>query len=270
MRVNNPFLFPVFTDQSGRNVIIDTPPRRIISLVPSQTELLHYFGLNEEVVGITKFCVHPQAWFRTKTRVGGTKDIKHEIIHSLQPGLIIANKEENIREQVEELSKHYPVWVSDVNNLADAYEMVEQVGTITAKKETAQKLVTEIKQAFSMLKNDSRRITACYLIWQKPYMTVGGDTFINAMMEAAGFENVFKSSNRYPEITLEDIRAKNPAIILLSSEPFPFTNKHTDELKPHFPGTAIITVNGELFSWYGSRMLHAPAYFLNLRQHGFH
>lgn len=123
-----------------------------------------------------------------------------------------------------------------------------------------------------MLKNDSRRITACYLIWQKPYMTVGGDTFINAMMEAAGFENVFKSSNRYPEITLEDIKKeqKSSNHFIIFRAIFALTNKHVQELTTYFPGTAIITVNGELFSWYGSRMLHAPAYFLNLRQHGFH
>jgi len=261
---------PVFTDQTGHNVIIEKPPRRIISLVPSQTELLYYFGLNEEVVGITKFCVHPKAWFNAKTRVGGTKNIKPEIIRSLQPDLIIANKEENVKEQVEELSTHFPVWISDVNNLADAYEMIEQIGTITARNETARKLVAEIKQEFSILKKDCPKTSACYLIWQKPYMTVGGDTFINAMMKTAGFENVFKSDSRYPEITIEDMMARNPAIILLSSEPFPFTDKHVEELKTHFPGTAIILVDGELFSWYGSRMLHAPGYFLNLRQHGFH
>lgn len=261
---------PVFTDQAGRKVTIDNTPRKIISLVPSQTELLHYLGLDKEVVGITKFCIHPKIWFDSKTIVGGTKAIKPAIIHSLQPDLVIANKEENVKEQVEELAALFPVWVSDVNNLANAYDMIEKLGLVAGKNKAARELTAQIKKGFAPLKNDSPKISACYLIWQKPYMTVGGDTFINEMMEVAGFENVFKTNTRYPEINIEDIRAKNPAVILLSSEPFPFSNKHVEELKTYFPFTDIILVDGELFSWYGSRMLHAPGYFLNLRQHGFH
>lgn len=261
---------PVFTDQAGQKVAIDIKPRKIVSLVPSQTELLYYLGLDKEVCGITKFCTHPAVWLQYKTIIGGTKTIKTGSIHQLKPDLIIANKEENVKEQIEELATQYPVWTSDVNNLADAYAMIEQVGIITGKYENSLELVEKIKSVFSVTENKFRLQSACYLIWQKPYMTVGGDTFISNMMSIAGFENVFAKNKRYPEITIKDIKAKNPEVILLPSEPFPFSNKHAEELKTHFPGTAIILVDGELFSWYGSRMLHAAGYFINLRQHGFH
>src|SRR5689334_18071707 len=124
---------PSFTDQIGRTISLNKTPRRIISLVPSQTELLYDLGLSDEVVGITKFCVHPEEWFRNKPRVGGTKQLNMDIIHHLQPDLVIANKEENVREQVEELASHYPVWVSDINNPDDAYWMMKELGSITGK-----------------------------------------------------------------------------------------------------------------------------------------
>ena len=262
---------PAFTDQTGREVILDKTPHRIISLVPSQTELLFDLGLNNEVIGITKFCVHPEEWFQNKTRVGGTKQIKIDIIHKLQPDLIIANKEENIKEQVEELGNHYPVWVSDVNNLEDAYEMIGQIGILTDKGHVAKEMIDQIKSGFSRLPTIDSRLPTCYLIWQKPYMTAGGDTFIHSMMEAAGFKNIFFDKDRYPEIFIDDLRtdpeheSKGCQLLLLSSEPFPFKQKHVDELQPLLPNTKILLVDGEMFSWYGSRLLLAPGYFKQLR-----
>ena len=178
---------PAFTDQTGRTILLEYIPQRIISLVPSQTELLFDLGLDEQVIGITKFCVHPPEWFYTKTRVGGTKKLHIDTIHQLQPDLIIANKEENVKEQIEECAKNYPVWVSDVNNLADAYEMIEQIGLMTGKIEKAGSLIARIKTNFSQLPTNDSRLKAAYLIWNDPYMTVGGDTFIHSMLEAAGF-----------------------------------------------------------------------------------
>lgn len=262
---------PSFTDQTGRTISFQTPPQRIVSLVPSQTELLFDLGLDEGVVGITKFCVHPPEWVYTKTRVGGTKKLHIDIIHQLQPDLIIANKEENVKEQVEECAKNYPVWVSDVNNLADAYGMIEQVGLITGKVDKSIEIVTSIKKEFSQLRNvhsppAGGAVSTCYLIWNDPYMTVGGDTFIHSMLEAAGFENVFKDQKRYPTVTTEDFINKNVDILLLSSEPFPFKQKHIDQLQPLLPSTKIILVDGEMFSWYGSHLLHAPRYFKELKK----
>ena len=253
-----------FTDQTGHTIQLARKPQRIISLVPSQTELLFDLGLNEEVVGITKFCVHPQQWFHNKTRIGGTKHVKPDIIHQLQPDLIIANKEENVKEQVEELAVRYPVWISDVNNLEDACEMITQVGAITGKERNALLLITKIKAKFSQLAIHSPKTRVAYLIWQNPYMTAGGDTFIHSMLEAAGFENVFADRKRYPEITPDDLQVAHCQLLLLSSEPFPFKQKHLEELQSLLPEMKIILVDGEMFSWYGSRLAEAPAYFAKL------
>ena len=260
---------PFFTDQTGRTVSLESSPQRIISLVPSQTELLFDLGLNEQVVGITKFCVHPPEWFHAKIRVGGTKKIHPDIIHQLQPDLIIANKEENVKEQVDECAKHYPVWVSDVNSLADAYGMIEQVGLITGKAEKSKEIVTSIKKEFSQLRDVQSPLGAggtCYLIWNDPYMTVGGDTFIHSMLEVCGFKNIFSDKTRYPQVTIEELRIANCQLLLLSSEPFPFKQKHIDQLQPLLPSTKIMLVDGEMFSWYGSHLLHSPRYFKELRK----
>jgi len=236
-------------------------PQKIVSLVPSQTELLHYLGLENEVIGITKFCVHPEKWFRTKTRIGGTKTVNIDLIKKLQPDLIIANKEENIKEQVEILAKDFAVWVTNVNNLEEAFNMISDGGKLTNTADKAQQLIINIKEEFSKLPIVINFIRACYLIWQKPFMTIGNDTFIHNMMQVNGLQNIFEDKVRYPEITLEEIKNNKCKLLLLSSEPYPFKSKHILEIQPHLPGTKIILVNGEKFSWYGSRLLLAAKYF---------
>ncbi len=239
-------------------------PKRIISLVPSQTELLDYLGLEQETVGITKFCVHPDEWIKTKTKVGGTKSINKQIIDQLQPDLIIANKEENVKEQVEELAKDHPVWVTDVNNLNDALQMITDIGVLTCKTNEASELTASIKNKFSELKTANHQLHTVYLIWKDPYMTIGGDTFINDMLNKCGFQNVFADKLRYPEITTVELQITNCQLLLLSSEPYPFKQKHIDELQTHLPHCKILLVDGEMFSWYGSRLLKAVQYFKNL------
>jgi ABC-type Fe3+-hydroxamate transport system substrate-binding protein len=255
----------VFVDQAGRAVEINKNPQKIISLVPSQTELLADLGLEEEVIGITKFCIHPDKWFRNKIRVGGTKTVKMDIIHQLQPDLIFANKEENVKEQVEELAKQYPVWISDINNLEDALQMIREIGSITGKEKSANNVITQVREKFSALAAPGYRPKVCYLIWKDPYMTVGGDTFIHSMLETAGFDNIFSHLNRYPEISINDLKKDGCELLLLSSEPFPFKQKHIDELQEQLPATKIRLADGEMFSWYGSRLLKAPTYFTELR-----
>ena len=241
--------------------------QRIISLVPSQTELLYDLGLSEEVVGITKFCVHPEEWFHTKTRIGGTKNINIEKIIALKPDLIIANKEENVKEQVVTLQQYTEVYVSDVTDLADAKQMILKVAELIDKKRKAIALIDEIERKFESLQQTHQyKISAAYCIWRDPYMVAGGDTFINDMMHACGFENVFKSKTRYPEINIEQLKAFDCKLLLLSSEPYPFKQKHIDELQPLLPGIKIILVDGEMFSWYGSRLKYAPAYFKQLME----
>lgn len=258
---------PFFTDQLNRKIEVTQIPQRIISLVPSQTELLHDLGLNDEVIGITKFCIHPNEWFRTKQRVGGTKNLDIQKIRSMNPDLIIANKEENSKEQIEELAADFPVYTSDVNNLQQALQMIEQVGSITNKIEEAETMIKKIKSGFTHLKENTSNnyIRTAYLIWKDPYMTVGGDTFINDMLFHAGFKNIFCDQNRYPEITIEEIRLENCQVLFLSSEPYPFKQKHIDELQELLPNTKIMLADGECFSWYGSHLLQAPAYFQKLQ-----
>jgi ABC-type Fe3+-hydroxamate transport system substrate-binding protein len=257
-----------FTDQIGNSISLQSFPKRIISLVPSQTELLYTLQLNEEVVGITKFCVHPEIWFRTKTRVGGTKDVKFDVIEQLQPDLILANKEENVKEQIEYLSKKFPVWISDVDDVKSACDMISHIGLMTGKNVIASSLIAMITEGFSGLKSfvSSTKIPVGYLIWKDPFMSVGGDTFINNMLNACGFENVFASRKRYPEITIEDIKQSECKVLFLSSEPYPFKQKHIDELQKELPDVVIKLVDGEMFSWYGSRMLPAIDYFKKLIQ----
>lgn len=240
------------------------PARNIISLVPSQTELLHYLG--GDVAGITKFCIHPSEWFRTKPRVGGTKQIHPAKIEALAPGLIIANLEENVKDQVEYLAEKFPVWVTDVNTLEDALQMIMDMGKVTGNIEDAFNLSSEIRQNFNSL--DFRALhPAAYLIWKDPYMVAGGGTFINDMLKYAGFRNVFGNVPRYPEVTLEDLHNSEARYILLSSEPYPFRQKHLDELSGKLPGKKILLVDGEMFSWYGSRLLKSAACFNQLQQH---
>jgi ABC-type Fe3+-hydroxamate transport system substrate-binding protein len=257
---------PFFTDQLNRTIEMKSTPEKIISLVPSQTELLHHLGLENEVIGITKFCIHPDNWFRQKQRVGGTKNVNFQKIKDLQPDLIIANKEENVKEQVDELATQFPVWVSDVNNLEDSLDMIERIGALTSKDGEANDLTTNIKTAFAQLQISNNKPRTAYLIWKDPFMTVGADTFIHDMLEKAGFQNLFSHQNRYPCISIEDIKTANCQLLLLSSEPYPFQQKHIDELQFQLPDTKIVLVDGEMFSWYGSRLLQAPNYFSTLQQ----
>lgn len=257
---------PLFTDQLGRTLSLDHPPRRIISLVPSQTELLYTLGLEGEVVGITKFCIHPDQWFRNKTRIGGTKDIRPDIILSLQPDLIIANKEENDQAQVEALSAHVPVWISNVTDLPSALGMIRSVGELTGKVQSANVLADEIAHRFAALEaaTTAPGPRTAYFIWHGPWMVAGGDSFIHDMLRRAGFDNIFRDQPRYPSIELETLAASGCEVVLLSSEPYPFKEKHIAAVKQVLPHALTRLVDGQIFSWYGSHLLHTPAYLQEL------
>jgi ABC-type Fe3+-hydroxamate transport system substrate-binding protein len=261
---------PDFTDQTGRNVSFTANPSKIISLVPSLTELLSDLGLDAEVAGITKFCIHPSHWHTAKTIAGGTKNLDIGRIRSLQPDLILASKEENIKEQVEELAVSYPVWVSDIHNVSEAMQSITEIGKLTGRTDPANNLVSAINEQFSRLALHPHRPKVIYLIWREPYMTIGGDTFIHSMLDRAGFDNIYKDALRYPSVTLGEIAEKRPNYIFLSSEPYPFRERHAAEIRKEMPEAKIVLVDGEMFSWYGSRMLYAPSYFLNLWTYGLH
>ena len=254
---------PSHTDQRGKNIAIPFPPKRIISLVPSQTELLPDLGLEQQVVGVTKFCIHPPAWRKAKTIVGGTKHFDFEVIHSLQPDLIIGNKEENYKEGIEALESRYPVWISNIVTLHDAFEMIAGIGQITDTTPAAARIVDSIRDAFTRIKK-YEDLSVLYLIWKKPWMAAGSGTFIHEMLSTVGLNNVAAHRPRYPEMSAPEIQELKPDLIFLSSEPYPFQDKHKAELQQLCPASKILLVDGEMFSWYGSRLLKAPAYFNSL------
>lgn len=253
-----------FTDQLDNVVGIPFPPQRIISLVPSQTELLADLGLSDRVVGITKFCVHPEDWKKSKTIIGGTKNFDFDKIRALQPDLIIGNKEENYLEGIKTLSAQYPVWMSDIVTLEDSLSMIRNIGQITNTSFKSDKIADDIESSFKNLaKLPSLR--TLYLIWKGPWMAAAPGTFIDEMMKLSGLENCFSRQTRYPELSTEQIQRLNPELILLSSEPFPFKEKHIEELQLLCPKAKILLVDGEMFSWYGSRLLKFPTYLKTFR-----
>ena len=255
-------------DQLGRRVAVPFPPRRIVSLVPSQTELLFDLGLGGNVVGVTKFCVHPAGARAQSTVVGGTKNFDFEKIAALKPDLIIGNKEENYQDGIARLATQYPVWLSNISDLTEALGMIRRVGFIAGAKEKAAALADEIAASFAALKisrTEKAPVSAAYFIWRKPYMVAAPGTFIDDMLRRAGFANAFAGLSRYPEISAEQLAAAAPQRIFLSSEPYPFAAKHVAEFQAICPAATIEVVDGELFSWYGSRLLKSAAYFSQLR-----
>jgi ABC-type Fe3+-hydroxamate transport system substrate-binding protein len=264
---------PGFTDQIGRTIELKAPPRRIVSLVPSITETICDLGLQEAVVGATNFCVHPVGL--KCARVGGTKNFKLAQIEALQPDLIVANKEENPKIPIEKLAEKYPVWVSEVKDTASALDMIARLGSLLSTETRAQGLVATLKSGLSSLTSigdaapKEQATTALYLIWRKPYMAAGTDSFISHLMAAVGLSNALEAWKekglRYPRIAKEDITKLQPDFILLSTEPYPFKQFDADEMKIHARRTALL-VDGEAFSWYGSRMLHCMPYLHEFRR----
>lgn len=256
------------TDQMDRRVAVPFPPQRIISLVPSQTELLFDLGLGERVVGVTKFCVHPVEARKTATVVGGTKNFDFEKIEALNPDLILGNKEENYQEGIEQLAAKYPVWLSDISTLDEALDMIRRVGFLTGRKERGDALATDIATSFAKLEQ-AAVTTAAYFIWRKPYMVAALSTFIDDLLRRAGFHNAFSDLTRYPEVTPQQLAAAAPDRILLSSEPYPFSAKHIAEFQDICPQAQIRIVDGELFSWYGSRLRQSADYLRSLTSTNF-
>ena len=253
----------IFKDQLGQHIELTQIPKRIISLVPSQSELLWDLGLRDELIGITKFCIHPNEMFKFKDRVGGTKTLDIHKIRSLKPDLIIGNKEENEYAQIKELQNEFPIWMSDIYNLKDAYKMISDIGELVHKKNEATRLVSNIQKSFSVIKKYNK--TVLYLIWKNPFMAAGNSTFIGDVLNQMGLINSLKNSDlRYPELTMNEIKNLNPNLIFLSSEPFPFKESHINEFKQLVPNATVKLVDGELFSWYGSRLLKSVEYLNNL------
>ena len=253
-------------DQLNNILVFDKSPKRIISLVPSQTELLVDLFLENYIVGITKFCVHPSHLKNHKPIVGGTKKVNYQKIKDLQPDIIICNKEENTKEIVVNLQKIAPVYVSDIYTISDVIQLFLDFGVLFNKETVAQKLVDELQNKLTnfttFIKEQSVK-KAAYFIWSKPWMVSGGNNFINELLKLNKFENIFENQDRYPEVDLNIIAALKPELILLSSEPYPFKKEHKQQLEK-LTNAKIIFVDGEFFSWYGSRLLQSFDYFKTL------
>jgi ABC-type Fe3+-hydroxamate transport system substrate-binding protein len=250
------------TDQTGRVLKVKLNPQKVVSLVPSVTETLIAIGLSGSIAARTKFCIHPKDTVSGIPKVGGTKTPKIHHVMDIKPDLIIANKEENRQEDISVLND-FPIYVSDIKNTSDVIHFLNDMQEIfpdSSAKVSGQK----IYKAMETLP-ENPVLSACYLIWRDPWMTIGNDTFIHYMLLKAGFNNVFSESNRYPVIRSEDIISKSPDVVMLSSEPYPFKEKHIDEISQLLPDAKIILADGELFSWYGTRMLKFPEYVRKLQ-----
>lgn len=234
---------------------------KIVSLVPSLTELLFHLGLEDQIVGRTKFCIHPSEKVKPVPKIGGTKNVNIQKVLDLKPDLILANKEENTKADIEALRHGCKVHVTEIANYKEAISAMGDIGLMTNSVEQTTSLINEIESAFSLTTPINNKPKVCYLIWQNPYMSIGSDTYIHDMLRICGFNNICSDQTRYPTLNIEDIQTKRPDYIFLSSEPFPFKQKHIDALQIYLPESKIILVDGEYFSWYGSRMVGAAQYF---------
>jgi ABC-type Fe3+-hydroxamate transport system substrate-binding protein len=235
---------------------------KIISVVPSLTELLFDLNLDRQLVGVTRFCIHPKDKVKSIPKIGGTKNLKLERIRSLKPDLIIANKEENAQTDIETLQNEFDLLVTDIITIEDAYAVILTIGQKTNTSLLAIELVSQIKFQFHKLSKIAKsKKTVAYLIWNDPIMLAGKNTFIDQLLQQIGLTNILNEPNsRYPSVTNTELMQLEPEYIFLSSEPFPFKNLHKEVFAANFPKSQIILVDGEMFSWYGSRMKLAPNY----------
>ncbi len=255
----------IYVDQIGYQHTFESSPKRIVSLVPSQTELLFELGLEVQIVGITKFCVHPFHFKSTKKIVGGTKQVHCEKIAELHPDIIICNKEENTLEMVVELRKICAVWVTDIRTIEDNFQMITDFGLLFNCRTEAQKWNDKLQFALTDFKTfikDRPIQKAAYFIWKNPFMVAGSDNYINEVLKLNHFQNIYENRGRYPEIEIKKIRLEgDPDIVLLSSEPYPFKEEDAFEIGRFTHHAKTVFVDGEMFSWYGSRLLKALSYF---------
>lgn len=256
-------------DQINTLLSFKKEPKRIVSLVPSQTELLCDLGLGDQLVGVTKFCVHPSGIKKQSRVVGGTKQINIEKLRDLKPDVVLCNKEENTKAIVEACKAVCQVHVSDILTLNDSVELIEQYGVLFGKKREAGILVEKLKEGLTDFKEfikgqPIKKVS--YFIWKEPWMVAGSHTFIDHLLRLNNYKNVYGNTPRYPQINWPPVNLNTQVeLVMLSSEPFPFAEKHKAEVQRYYPNSKVLLVDGEMFSWYGSRLIKAFAYFKKLR-----
>lgn len=262
-------LHKTMKDQLNRTIQLKDAPKRIVSLVPSQTELLFDLGLERDIVGITKFCVHPGHFRKEKMIVGGTKNVHFDKIKTLKPDIILCNKEENTREMILELEKIAVVHISDIVTIDDSLQLIEMYGALFSVEEKTEQIISDIKEKLKDFKTFIKtcpRLKTAYFIWKNPWMVAAKSTFIDKMLDLNNFENYYGQLERYPEIQLSEDKVETADLVLLSSEPFPFSEKHVNEVGHFFPNAKVLMVDGEAFSWYGTHLIKAFDYFKSLHQ----
>ncbi len=258
----------IIKDQLGREISLKNTPKRIISLVPSQTELLCDLDLENELVGITKFCVHPYHLKSTKTIVGGAKKVDFKKNKALNPNFILCNKEENSFDFLPELEKIAPTYFSNVTTIQDSINLINDLGTLLNRRTESANLIAKINfklNDFKAFIKDKPTRKAAYFIWANPWMVAGNKTYINELLKLNKFENIYNNMSRYPKIDIHKIRHEgDPEVIILSSEPFSFKDEHAMEIGSYTNRAVTVFGDGELFSWFGSRILHSFDYFKEL------
>lgn len=237
---------------------------RIVSLVPSWSEFVVDLGLGNQLVGRTKFCTRTPGFEQTSLIVGGTKSFHVERVAQLKPDLIIACKEENTREQVEACAAFSEVYLTDVRSVEQALATMRDLSKALNAGHIGRDWCSRIVEAWGQRREPIAQ--AAYVIWADPVMVAGADTYIHDVLSWWGIENACADvdANRYPSLTAEYMKNSPCECALLSSEPFPF--QELDKLRFQTWASHVELVDGEAFSWYGSRMLHAVPYFKSLHQ----
>lgn len=265
-------MLSVKTDLCDAVGTLHTPARdrpRIVSLVPSLTELLCDLGLAENLAGRSGFCIHPREVVKRIPKMGGTKDADIEKIRAAAPTHLVVNIDENRREQVDELARFVPhVIVTHPNTPEDNLDLFRLFGSLFHREAASEKLAADFRAAREELRRTTGHLPrqrVLYLIWKDPWMTVARDTYISAMLASAGWDTLPEASEvRYPEVdaVLQGLTIADR--VLLSTEPYRFTGKHLAEAEARFRAPAQL-IDGEMVSWYGSRAAAGLRYLAQLR-----
>ena len=233
---------------------------RLVSLCPSLTELVFDLGLGDSLVGRTKFCVHPEGLVERVETVGGTKNPKVARVVELAPDLVLMNEEENRREDAEALAAAgVACHTSMPRTAAETAAMVRSIGAAVGRGERAEEIASDIERRAARVRRAAApraRVRYAYLIWREPLMAAGAATFVDGLLALAGGENVLADrAERYPAVSEAELAAAHPDAVLLSTEPFPFADRHAAELaeRTGIARERFHIVDGELLSWHGSR-----------------